>query len=288
MASGSFTSADYSKRQRALPVPRATADMKTFTPDSSIASDVIPSANYGERAKGRQPDMIVLHYTGMPDVEGAIAQLCTAGTEVSAHYIVLEDGRIVQCVPEAKRAWHAGVSPLGGRGRHQFLLDRDRDHQSRPRLGLPGLSAATDRRRDRAVPRHHASPQGAVASRARPFRCRAFAQEGPGREIPVAFAGQFRRRALGAAGADRARRDAKARQHLRRCRQHADRVGPIRLRHPAHGKYDGPTMEVVTAFQRHFRPERVDGVADHSTMSTLHALLASLPEEATAPVVPAK
>jgi Negative regulator of beta-lactamase expression len=69
--------------------------MKTFTPDSSIASDVIPSANYGERNKGRLPDMIVLHYTGMPDVEGAIAQLCTAGTDVSAHYIVLEDGRIV-------------------------------------------------------------------------------------------------------------------------------------------------------------------------------------------------
>ncbi len=58
--------------------------------------------------------MIVLHYTGMPDVEGAIAQLCTTGTDVSAHYIVLEDGRIVQCVPEAKRAWHAGVSSWAG------------------------------------------------------------------------------------------------------------------------------------------------------------------------------
>ena len=88
--------------------------MKTFTPDSSIASDVIPSANYGDRNKGRLPDMIVLHYTGMPDVEGAIARLCTAGTDVSAHYIVLEDGRIVQCVPEAKRAWHAGVASWAG------------------------------------------------------------------------------------------------------------------------------------------------------------------------------
>ena len=58
--------------------------------------------------------MIVLHYTGMPDVEGAIARLCTSGTDVSAHYIVLEDGRIVQCVPEAKRAWHAGVASWAG------------------------------------------------------------------------------------------------------------------------------------------------------------------------------
>jgi N-acetylmuramoyl-L-alanine amidase len=42
------------------------------------------------------------------------------------------------------------------------------------------------------------------------------------------------------------------------------------------GKFDGPTMEVVTAFQRHFRPERVDGVADSSTLSTLHELLSTL------------
>ena len=49
---------------------------------------------------------------------------------------------------------------------------------------------------------------------------------------------------------------------------------------PTSGKFDGATMEVVTAFQRHFRPERVDGIADHSTMSTLHALLSSLPIDA--------
>jgi N-acetylmuramoyl-L-alanine amidase len=51
---------------------------------------------------------------------------------------------------------------------------------------------------------------------------------------------------------------------------------------PADGKYDAATMEVVTAFQRHFRPARVDGVADHSTLTTLQSLLASLPDEAMA------
>ena len=78
MSSGSFTSAGIdSKRQRALPVPKGHRGHEGLYPDSSIASDVIPSPNYGERNKGRLPDMIVLHYTGMPDVEGAIAQLCT-------------------------------------------------------------------------------------------------------------------------------------------------------------------------------------------------------------------
>src|SRR5689334_8543327 len=115
MPLGSFTSdGSDSKRQRAVPLPRSTTSMKTFTPDSSIVSDVIPSPNFGDRNNGRAPNMVILHYTGMPDVEGAIKQLCTVGTDVSAHYIVLEDGRIVQSVPEAKRAWHAGVSSWAG------------------------------------------------------------------------------------------------------------------------------------------------------------------------------
>src|SRR5215470_19019767 len=105
MSSGSFASSD-SKRHRALPVPKDAASARTFDPDSSTVSDIIPSPNYGDRKNGRLPDMIVLHYTGMPDVEGALARLCSAGTDVSAHYVVLEDGRIVQCVKEAKRAWH--------------------------------------------------------------------------------------------------------------------------------------------------------------------------------------
>jgi N-acetylmuramoyl-L-alanine amidase len=54
---------------------------------------------------------------------------------------------------------------------------------------------------------------------------------------------------------------------------------------PTSGKYDGATMEVVTAFQRHFRPERVDGIADQSTQATLRSLLASLPSDGTATAV---
>ena len=181
--------------------------MKTFTPDSSIASDVIPSANYGDRNKGRLPDMILLHYTGMPDVEGAIARLCTAGTDVSAHYIVLEDGRIVQCVPEAKRAWHAGVASWAGEEDINScsigveIVNRGHDW-GYPEFPLRQIAAVIALCRGimlrRNVPSHRVL--GA-------FRRRARAQERPRREISVAFAGQFRRRPLGAAGADRARRN---------------------------------------------------------------------------------
>jgi N-acetylmuramoyl-L-alanine amidase len=43
------------------------------------------------------------------------------------------------------------------------------------------------------------------------------------------------------------------------------------------GDFDLKTRQVVAAFQRHFRPEKVDGVVDQSTIETLHALLRKLP-----------
>jgi N-acetylmuramoyl-L-alanine amidase len=44
------------------------------------------------------------------------------------------------------------------------------------------------------------------------------------------------------------------------------------------GIFDAKTEGAVAAFQRHFRPDRVDGIADFSTIDTLHRLLKSLPE----------
>src|SRR5712691_2956582 len=88
--------------------------MPTFSPDSFIVAEVVPSPNLDERADGRQPDMILLHYTGMPTGAAALQRLTTAPSKVSSHYVVFEDGRIVQCVPEERRAWHAGVSSWAG------------------------------------------------------------------------------------------------------------------------------------------------------------------------------
>ena len=42
------------------------------------------------------------------------------------------------------------------------------------------------------------------------------------------------------------------------------------------GVYDRQTRQVVAAFQRHFRPERIDGEADASTVATLKALIQAL------------
>ena len=71
-----------------------------------------PSPNFDER---RLPiDMIVLHYTGMPDGPSALARLRDPEAKVSAHYLVEEDGSVFRLIDESKRAWHAGASHWRG------------------------------------------------------------------------------------------------------------------------------------------------------------------------------
>lgn len=71
-----------------------------------------PSPNFNDR---KFPiDMLVLHYTGMETGQAALDRMCDAEAQVSAHYMIWEDGRVVQLVGEDKRAWHAGVSSWRG------------------------------------------------------------------------------------------------------------------------------------------------------------------------------
>lgn len=58
--------------------------------------------------------MLVLHYTGMVDADAALQRMTDASAEVSAHYMIKEDGTICQLVDEARRAWHAGVASWRG------------------------------------------------------------------------------------------------------------------------------------------------------------------------------
>jgi N-acetylmuramoyl-L-alanine amidase len=254
--------------------------MRTFTPDTSIASDVISSANYGDRSKGRLPDMIVLHYTGMADVQGAITQLCTAGTDVSAHYIVLEDGRIVQCVPEAKRAWHAGVSSWGGEEDVNScsigieIVNRGHDW-GYPEFPLRQIAAVIALCRGimlrRKVPAHRVLAHSDVA----PARKKDPGEKFPWHSLANSGVGHWVQPAPIVPGES---------LKLGNINESVESMQRALARYgygvSVTGKYDGPTMEVVTAFQRHFRPARVDGIADHSTLNTLQALLASLPAEA--------
>lgn len=73
-----------------------------------------PSPNHGDR-RGERPELIVLHYTGMLDAGSARARLCDPSAEVSAHWLIAEDGSVEALVPEDRRAWHAGAGAWQGR-----------------------------------------------------------------------------------------------------------------------------------------------------------------------------
>lgn len=68
------------------------------------------SPNHGPRPDGAAIDILLLHYTDMARAEDAVDRLCDPAAQVSAHYVVAEDGRVWRLVEEHRRAWHAGVA----------------------------------------------------------------------------------------------------------------------------------------------------------------------------------
>ena len=77
---------------------------------TTLPVEVHPSPNVRER----RPNYVILHHTTNNTAEEAVATLTSRLTQVSAHYLVARDGRILYLVDELKRAWHAGDSYWGG------------------------------------------------------------------------------------------------------------------------------------------------------------------------------
>jgi N-acetylmuramoyl-L-alanine amidase len=72
------------------------------------------SPNHAARGDPPRIDMLVLHYTGMQSAAAALDRLCDPAARVSAHYLVAEDGAVSRLVPESRRAFHAGLSCWAG------------------------------------------------------------------------------------------------------------------------------------------------------------------------------
>ena len=179
------------------------------------------------------PDMILLHYTGMPSGEAALQRLRAPDSKVSAHYVVFENGRIVQCVPEERRAWHAGVSSWAGETDinscsigieivnpgHEFGY---RDFPLRQVAAVISLCKSIITRRG-PIPPDRVLAHSDVAPRA---------QAGSGREVSLGLAQRIRHRPLGAAGAARSRGPgAQAGRQRRQGDADAARAARLRLRH---------------------------------------------------------
>ncbi|MGA3303783.1 MAG: N-acetylmuramoyl-L-alanine amidase [Methylovirgula sp.] len=247
--------------------------MASFSPDSAVVTAVCPSPNHGARKDGRAPDAIILHYTGMESEDAALKRLCDPSAEVSCHYLIRENGGILQLVPESRRAWHAGASSWAGErdmnsssigieianGGHDFglptypgeqiaaLIALCRDILSRRKISAHRVLAHSDiaplRKRD---PGEH-------------FPWEALATAGIGPSVVPMPCGNDAPLAAGARGEDVAALQ-------RKLADYGYDIG-------VDGIYGKKTEAVVAAFQRHFRPERVDGKADLSTRATLRRMI---------------
>lgn len=220
-----------------------------------------PSPNFDER---KLPvSMIVLHYTGMPDAEGALQRLTSDEAKVSAHYCVLEDGDIIQLVDEDKRAWHAGNSYWRGvtdvnsasvgieivNPGHEFGYRPFPDEQVAAVMGL-----VNDIKNRHGISRGNIVGHSDIA----PTR-----KEDPGELFPW---GELAKRRLALPSPTRDLMDP----------YWTDAGFLLALERFGYEVTD--PQKAVIAFQRRFRPDLIDGIIDGECRAKLLALLLPRPQ----------
>ncbi len=194
--------------------------------------------------------MLVLHYTGMKTADAALARLRDPAAKVSAHYLVDEDGTVVALVAEQHRAWHAGVSFWrGARGLNDRsigieIVNPGHEFGYRP---FPAAQMAALRDLCQGILARHAIPPRNVVAHSdiAPDR-----KQDPG-EL-------FDWRWLAASGVGLWSDDFASPGNL------PDDLAAL--------GYDITARDVIMAFQRHFLPENLSGVADIPTRSRTAAL----------------
>ncbi len=236
-----------------------------------------PSPNFNERQGGGPVDILVLHYTGMPDAESAMKLLTTVEGKVSSHYTVDEDGTVYAHVPENLRAWHAGVSSWGGatdinsRSIGIEIVNPGHEYGYRPFVpaqikvvmalchGILKRWPITPAR----VLAHSDIAPGRKIDPGELFPWDDFAAHGIGR-WPRAHLQQSSAQVINAGDKG---------DHVARLQGDLARYGyGIEVT----GVFDERAQTVVSAFQRHFRRSNFDGVADGETQAILADLLNQL------------
>lgn len=214
-----------------------------------------PSPNHD--ARDADVDMLVLHYTGMTTADAALARLTDPQSHVSAHYTIGRDGRVFRHVAEDRRAWHAGVSVWAGARNinarsigielvnpgHEFGYIPFTDEQ---------IGALIDLAKDILI-RHAIAPARIVGhSDVAPAR-----KQDPGELFPWQHLAEF---GIGLWPGDG--------------EGQASETALADFGYGLPPDVDCKQEDVTAAFQRHFRPEKIDGIWDHVCSTRLASLLA--------------
>lgn len=203
--------------------------------------------------------MLVLHYTGMPTAEEALARLCDPEAKVSSHYTIDEAGVIYRHVPEERRAWHAGVSfwageaNVNGRSIGVELVNPGHEFGYVP-FAEPQIIALIELAQ--GILSRHAIPARFVLGHSDVAPAR---KTDPGELFPWQRLAETGVGLWPSSASD-----------ISRAAPFANQLERFGYGVPPH--VDVALDAVVTAFQRHFRPSLIDGNWDHECDLLVRAL----------------
>ena len=218
-----------------------------------------PSPNHGARRPGASIDLLLLHYTGMKDAMSALDRLTDPASKVSCHWLIDEDGTTYRLVAEERRAWHAGRACWAGErdinscsvGIELVNPGHEWDYRQFPPAQMAALvELARGILARHPIPAHRVLGHADVAPARKQDPGELFDwawlaghgiglwPDATGTPVPPAAA-------LAAIGYE---------------------VGPA-----------GPDADLITAFQRHFRSQNVDGMLDAETAARISAVYHALP-----------
>ncbi len=202
--------------------------------------------------------MLVMHYTGMQDGPSAINWLANPESGVSAHYVVEEDGQIIHMVEEENRAHHAGLSYWRGIsdvnsasiGIEIVNPGHEWGYRPFPKEQMKSVKKLAKK----IIKRHNITPHNVIGhSDIAPDR-----KQDPGELFDWEYL---------------------AKHGLAIKRPTDNLLDPLwnednfiqKLQYYGYGNAANDKM--ITAFQRRFRPHKVDGKMDEECRSILYALL---------------
>ncbi len=249
----------------------------TFKADTRCSCHVQPAVNFGERAGHLKIDILLLHYTGMESGDAALDWLCREESGVSCHYLVFEDGRIVQMVPEEKRAWHAGQScwqdEVDTNSRSIGIEIVNSGHTGDyPDFPDHQIASVIELCKDIIKRNPLIIPQNVLAhSDVAPGR-----KHDPGEKFPWQL---LHENGVGHWGSP----EVNVRGGFLQLGDEGEPVAALQAMFVLYGYgleisgvYDQKTHDCVFAFQQHFRQNLVDGIADGDTIAVLNELIRTL------------
>lgn len=237
-----------------------------------------PSPNWNERPSSTEKgypdiDTVILHYTGMPTGREALERLCSAESEVSAHYLIEENGDIYQLVAPERRAWHAGISSWQGRENmnhtsigieivnpgHEFGYRRFSDRQIERLIALLGFLKETfDIPTGRFLGHSDVAP-GRKQDPGELFPWQWLAQHGYG-----VWASDYMNNATNNAKKSKLEPDDASLKNMLAAIGYGGMSDGLIGRSASQS-----TIDALKAFQRHWHPKKVDGQLDPETEAIL-------------------